>query len=131
MVIFVYGSLKRGFMNHHVMERAAGKFLGTAVTTDDYDMVDLGAFPGVVSPGNFQIKGEVFLVDNHEIIDRLEGHPNFYRRERVIVQGIEKEPFDKAEWDVWMYIYQGFGRHIFPEDSPRILVENETKTWQE
>ena len=38
--VFVYGSLKRGFVNHHVI--ADAKFLGTGVTGPGFAMLDLG-----------------------------------------------------------------------------------------
>ncbi len=103
-LVFVYGSLMRGFGNHPLIE--AGTFEGEACTAAaTYRMHDLGAFPGVRpapgTPGRSgeRIRGEVYSVDDDGLaaLDRLEGHPTFYRRQRVqLADGRE----------VWMYILQ-------------------------
>jgi gamma-glutamylaminecyclotransferase len=82
---FVYGSLKEGFGNHGCL---AGAFkLGEGVTREqNYMMRSLGGFPGVYEVGGSgeAIWGEVYEGDNEvqRRLDRLEGHPNFYRRHR-------------------------------------------------
>ena len=72
--IFVYGSLKRGFRNHHFL--AASRFIGTGTTRCCFDLLDLGYFPAAIKPGMFAIQGELFSVDWHTLknLDRLEGN---------------------------------------------------------
>jgi len=83
--VLVYGSLKKGFGNHHILENA--RFLGKAVTSPEFTMLHLGGFPGIVRGGETAITGEVYEVDAATLrrLDRLEGHPNFYRRDVIAV----------------------------------------------
>lgn len=81
--VFVYGSLMRGFGNHGLLESSA--FISEA-TAEGLRLYTLGAFPAVLSgdDGDSPVRGEVYSVDDETLarLDRLEGHPNFYRRER-------------------------------------------------
>ena len=83
--IFVYGTLKRGHGNHHLLETAT--FLGVAVTAPEFTMLRLGGFPGIVRSGETEIKGELYEVDDATLrrLDRLEGHPSFYERQSLTV----------------------------------------------
>lgn len=58
-------------------------------------MHDLGAFPGIV-PGEAAIEGELYEVDAATLVrlDRLEGHPHFYRRTPIkLHDGSEVETY--------------------------------------
>jgi len=64
MKLFVYGSLKRGFSNHHFL--AGQEFIGDARTVLRFRMFDCGGFPGVVEAdleGGYQILGELWNID--------------------------------------------------------------------
>ena len=78
--VFVYGSLLRGEPNHPVIAR--GVLVGAASTVPCYQLHDLGAFPGMIADGAHAVAGEVYEVDRATLaeLDRLEGHPRFYRR---------------------------------------------------
>jgi len=78
--VFVYGSLLRGEPNHPVIERA--ELVGAATTPPRFTLHDLGAFPAMIEGGEHAIVGEVYEVDQATLtaLDRLEGHPRFYRR---------------------------------------------------
>jgi len=84
--VFVYGTLKSGGEIRGLNNMAGpnnAEIVGIATTTyPDYDMLDLGAFPGVVMGGTKKIKGEVWLVDDEtmEQLDAIEGYPEFYNR---------------------------------------------------
>ena len=93
--VFVYGSLKRGFGNNVVLHGA--EFLQEAVTPPKYTMISLGAFPGVKLEGNTAIHGEVWRVNEEQLerLDRLEGYPSFYNREKIDIPGLSVDP--------WMY----------------------------
>ena len=93
-MVFVYGTLKQGFSNHHVMKRANGRFVGTHNTDPWYTMIKMGTFPGVVVGGETSIKGEVFEVDSLVPLDRLEGYPGFYNRRLI----------ETDYGPAWMYI---------------------------
>lgn len=55
-------------------------------------MYSLGGFPGVVRGGTTAIEGEVYEVDGATMaaLDRLEGHPRFYRRTVVRLEDGER-----------------------------------------
>lgn len=108
-MVFVYGSLKMGFPNHRVLQRANGRFVGTHVTDPNFTMVSLHAFPGVVLGGETPITGEVYEVDTLDPLDSLEGYPSFYTR------GLISTPYGHA----WMYTLAN--RHSNIDQYPKIL----------
>jgi gamma-glutamylcyclotransferase (GGCT)/AIG2-like uncharacterized protein YtfP len=81
MKMFVYGTLMRGFSNHHVISSC--NFLGTAKTVGKYGLF-VGSYPFVNSEKNdTQIQGELYEVSTGEQLqhlDELEGHPDYYCR---------------------------------------------------
>ena len=79
-LVFVYGSLKKGFHNHHILVDGGAKFI--AKDSIKGRMHNLGRFPCVVK-GDDVIHGEVYSVNRATMarLDMLEGHPHFYRRE--------------------------------------------------
>ncbi len=88
-LVMVYGSLLSGFGNHRVLAQHGAELVGTAVTADArFTMRSLGAFPAVCRGGADAIRGEVYRVGVAALaaLDRLEGHPDWYRRERVPVE---------------------------------------------
>jgi gamma-glutamylcyclotransferase (GGCT)/AIG2-like uncharacterized protein YtfP len=78
--VFVYGTLKRGWGNHRILEES--NLLGECVTHPNFTMVHLGGFPGVLMGGETAISGEVYEVDELTMnrLDGLEGYPSFYNR---------------------------------------------------
>ena len=82
-LVFVYGTLKEGFSNHHVLGEMR-KLIGEATTVaSTFSMLDLGAFPAVSLEGGTTIKGEVYSIPNLKRVDSLEGYPHFYNRMEV------------------------------------------------
>lgn len=86
--VFVYGTLKRGYGNHPILDRGGATYLGDCEVGDNFTMLDLGMFPGVVrrtGGDGGKVTGEVYQVSEECLhsCDLLEGHPNFYRREKV------------------------------------------------
>jgi gamma-glutamylcyclotransferase (GGCT)/AIG2-like uncharacterized protein YtfP len=115
--IFVYGSLKRGFRNHHFLETS--RFIGTGTTHRDFDLLDLGYFPAAIRPGAFAIRGELFGVDRHTlaVLDRLEGNGVFYQREQhpVIID-------ETGLVSAWIYLL------LQPTGKPVVAADG-YKTW--
>ena len=72
------------------------------------DMYSLGGFPGVVD-GEGDVDGEVYRINDGHLdpLDRLEGHPTFYRRESrpVYLTPAVVQPFDTPV-ECFTYIYQ-------------------------
>lgn len=81
--VFVYGTLLSGEPNHPLLREA--RFDGQTTTKPEFTMLNLRAFPGIVSGGKTAIAGECYKVDADTLLrlDRLEGHPSFYRRQQI------------------------------------------------
>ena len=101
--VFVYGTLKKGQHNHDAY-LSSSRFIGKATTSKDFLMFG-GGFPLVRLPNKEdnhwfagKVKGEVYEVNPDELkrLDRLEGHPHFYKR---TITKIDEYP----ESEVWMY----------------------------
>jgi len=86
-VLFVYGSLLRGQVNHFWMEGA--RYLGEAVTVPRFELLDLGPFPALVDGGSTAVHGELYEVDAVLLarLDVFEDVPEMYRRDVVQLQG--------------------------------------------
>lgn len=94
-LLFVYGTLRSGECNHHLLETS--QLLGSHETLPEYTLYDLGAYPAVIE-GHSAIQGEVYLIDDATLaeVDKLENVPVEYRREQI------DTPFGTA----WIYLYQ-------------------------
>lgn len=105
-LVFVYGSLKGGFINDEFL--ALSRFVCETHTEDfRFEMKSItGLFPAVRN-GQFRIQGEVYEITGHTLwhLDRLEGEGDFYKRTKVKVEGID-DP-------VWMYLLNTDSRDLF------------------
>lgn len=74
LLLFVYGTLKRGCRNSSLMNEHYVTFLKETRTTPEFRLIDFGSFPGL-SIGNKAIEGELYQVDGWYIdyLDRFEG----------------------------------------------------------
>lgn len=101
-LVFVYGTLKRGYGNHDVMKMAGGEFLGED-KLQRHQMYTNGAFPMIV-PGLAArcVRGEVFAVNSLRGLDQLEGYReddpegSMYMRQEVEL---------KSGRRVWTYVW--------------------------
>lgn len=98
LLIAVYGTLKQGGYNHDYLENA--DFIGSNRTEPDYSLYNIGGLPAAVKGGSTALQIEVYQVDQQDLkmIDLLEGHPTFYRRETIQLQKIGA---------VEIYLWQG------------------------
>jgi gamma-glutamylaminecyclotransferase len=83
--VFVYGTLKRGFCNHRLLEGC--EFLGSAATVPAYRMIETG-FPVIMpDPEGKPVSGEVYAVDDKtlERLDRQEREGLSYDRRLIDV----------------------------------------------
>mgnify|MGYP002654483314 CR=1 FL=1 len=96
VLLFVYGSLKRGMANHGHLHDT--RWLEDA-QLQGLALYDLGPFPmAVVSDNNGDvIQGELFCVAPHQLaaLDRFEGAPRLYQRRRW--------PLADGRW-AWVYL---------------------------
>ena len=126
--VFVYGTLKSGGDIRGLHQFEGATIVGKAKTTyPDYELVDLGAFPGVFEQGEHYIQGEVWEVDSETLsdLDRMEGYTgepatNFYSR--IVVPTTEGKAF--------MYVldrktYQS----VADTGSDRITTIDQTQSW--
>jgi len=105
-VLFVYGTMKQGHINHNRLHQdGRTKFLGHAKTeTPEYDLgiwhkKDDTRVP-VAQDGDHYLCGELYEITGPmlQMVDLCEGHPTTYKRIRILVGG------DKA----WMYFFTGW-----------------------
>ena len=104
VLVFVYGTLRKGDFRY-----GAGNFIRTVALEaylQDFDMLDLGGFPGIVPNGRCKIRGEVHEYENLEILDKIEGYQEdspdhgLYTRIKVRVA----TPKEKIE-NCWVYVF--------------------------
>lgn len=114
--VFVYGTLKRGFRNHHFLEKAG--FVGEAHTVAPYRMLD-GRFPVLrdSGPDRRPVSGEVYEIDAPTLIalDDLES--------------VSTGMYDRIEIDVVLsersgsaFIYIGCGDYWDKKETVSYLV---------
>jgi gamma-glutamylaminecyclotransferase len=114
-LVFVYGTLMRGYANHHFM--SGQTFAGTAQTPPGYTLYDLAGYPGMVrEAGDAQgVFGEVWSVDDDCLarLDALEGTSEGLYSRGVVPLGV---PFAKERVEAYFYLRATDGR-------PRIGAE--------
>ena len=103
--VFVYGTLRKSFWNHRLLRLS--KFKGCYATKKHYKMTQNGCIPfvskAVETPTNLHklismrtryrpVVGEVYTVDSRTLqsLDYLEGHPQWYKREEIDIEGFGK-----------------------------------------
>jgi gamma-glutamylcyclotransferase (GGCT)/AIG2-like uncharacterized protein YtfP len=95
--VFTYGTLMQGQGNHDVIRD--GRLQGTD-SVKGFDLFDLGPYPAVKESSRAcaEVHGEVYLVNARTLamLDRLEGCPRLYTRERITLTSGET---------AWMYVY--------------------------
>ncbi len=88
-ILFVYGTLKRGLRNHHLIGHQ--EFLGEAVTEPRYRVIDLGPHPGLIidNANGLPVKGELWAVNERCLaeLDAFEEAPGPFVREPVAIVG--------------------------------------------
>ena len=96
---FVYGTLKKGMKNHHILRKLKATYVADVETTKPYPMFDLGnGFPFVQDkPGKgLIIQGELYVIEDDEqekSLDRFEGVPSLYKKGLIDVE-VENLKYD-------------------------------------
>jgi gamma-glutamylcyclotransferase (GGCT)/AIG2-like uncharacterized protein YtfP len=114
-LVFVYGTLLRGEVNHRLL--AGARFLGEHRTDPCLTLYRLGAYPGAVRGGRTAVSGEIYRVDSAtlRLLDRLEDSPRLYKRETL----------GTPRGAAWVYLYRGRvgGRPVIPSGDWRELTQ--------
>ncbi|PTX96419.1 gamma-glutamylcyclotransferase family protein [Opitutus sp. ER46] len=102
-LLFVYGTLKRGGPNHHLL--AAQRYVAPARTVPGHTLYHLGEYPGLVAdPADAEgVAGELWSVSSACLaaLDRFEGVPEgLYRRQRLPL----RPPHHLLEVDTYVYL---------------------------
>lgn len=135
MLLFVYGTLKRGFHNNRILETS--EFVGEAVTRQKYVLFRAG-FPVMMESKKRYladqywrpVQGEVYNVTRPEAwarLDALEGVPYMYLRGKATVTNLYED--DPTDVETETYIgnpemwYNRFTEHNF--ERGLCAVENE------
>ena len=98
-LLFVYGTLMRGYGLHAVLARRA---TAVGARTVRGRLLDLGRYPGLVD-GAGRVRGEVYRLDDAEllpVLDREEGY-NFVRRRAIVTLAGGRRV------RAWLYRYRG------------------------
>lgn len=115
-LVFVYGTLLRGEVNHGLL--ADAEHMGPHRTGPCFTLFSLGAYPGVSRGGRTAVHGEVYRVDDAGLarLDRLEDYPRLYDRTLI------PTPHGRA----WIYLYRGRvrGRRVIRSGDWRSLTRD-------
>lgn len=110
MLVFVYGTLKRGGCRHHFLGDA--RFAGKARTKSPFRLYDCGTYPGMVRGENgLPIEGELWQIEEGQLVvlDEVEGvDESLYERVMIEVQRIETKDgseFRGTTMEAWTYLY--------------------------
>lgn len=96
MKVAVYGSLRKGFGNHTLIDHCNKEWEGYVLLNNRKMVAYCNAFPAVVvSKLSCPFIAEVYEIDEQTLarLDRLEGFPHFYNREKITT----------PVGDAWMY----------------------------
>lgn len=87
MYIFVYGTLKSGLRNHHLL--STSRFIKKTKTKPYYKMYSCGSYPCIVEcKSGVAVEGEVYEIDENTLrhLDRLEGVPYLYDKDAIMLE---------------------------------------------
>lgn len=107
--LFVYGTLKRGGLSHHLLGFCP--FLGTVTTLPRYTLIDMGDYPALLDDGCLSVTGEVYEVPADLIaeIDYNEDSPHHFVRRGLKACGpwpLEAY-FLRTNWAGYSVVYSG------------------------
>lgn len=96
ILIAAYGTLREGFGNNRLIPK--GCHIGTGMTMEKYTM-KVSGIPYVSKKPTCNIVVDVYNIDENTLknLDRLEGHPEWYKRELIPVI------VDNKNLECWLY----------------------------
>tara|TARA_Y100001937_G_scaffold61180_1_gene83639 strand:- start:14928 stop:15296 length:369 start_codon:yes stop_codon:yes gene_type:complete len=104
-IVFVYGTLKRGYRLHQYMEGA--RFLGEA-RLNGYRMHRVSWYPAIRPDADYSVYGELFEINEDilAILDEVEDRGTEYERELCLVQPLFPSETDSIQALVYVYLHQ-------------------------
>lgn len=103
MLVAVYGSLRKTFYNHRLLENKDSKYIGTFQTKPIYTMKSLDSFPALLKKGSTSITLEVYKVSEKvdKNIETLEGYAGTNNEGNLYNKEVINTPFGKASIYFW------------------------------
>jgi len=116
-MVFVYGTLMKGYGNHRNY-LSHSEFLGAGEITG-YALYAVSSFPGIVPQGGAKVKGEVYNVDQDTLkrLDCLEGEGSLYLRKQVEIL------MNGQRVQAWTYIWNH-------ETRGTVKINYDTQPWK-
>lgn len=126
-LLFVYGTLRRGFSRHHLLEELETSFVGKGSVRAD--LFDLGDFPGARASlqVDARVAGEVYQIRNpartFEVLEKVEGFEpqapaaSLFRRDTTAAT--LEDGRQVIAWIYWVNRTTGPARHIVSGDYER------------
>ena len=115
-LVFVYGTLMSEYWNNRLLKQGGAELIGKGETTNSFIMLASGSngipfvadFTPETYPTQFwlenctQIQGEVWKVDAKTLyaLDGLEGHPNWYKREEIVIKTDESRVINRSTYGI-------------------------------
>lgn len=125
--VFVYGTLLEGLHNHHLLE--GSRKVGAGWSVEKMVMRHKGVPFVSRQEAVCVIRGEVYEVNAQTLrrLDKLEGHPTWYRREEIEVE-VEGGPGGRA----WVYLLgdMGEGATLIGDGDYRAFVQRRAQQEQ-
>lgn len=141
--VFVYGTLKRGQPNHHLMnmhELGRCRLIGGARTDVSFPLVITTRWnlPFLLyAPGHGQrIEGEMYDVDDQMLafMDQFEGHPEVYSRDKIQAHSLgppeTSSATDSDGFDCWTYFLKGFPQALLCKETTGVYDAYSSKPYQ-
>ena len=121
--IFVYGTLKKDYHNHSMIEKETFISRGLLSKENRFKMVNMGSFPAIIPAQANEaqdIEGEIWEVSDQTFksVDFLEGFPKFYWRDQF---NIDAEDRRHLCW-VWYLQHKKAKNMELPEIPGRLIV---------
>lgn len=93
MLLFVYGSLRRGQVHHGELRGA--EYVRDVRTEPCYELVDLGPYPALLEGGATSVVGELYEVGDELLraLDAFEEVPEVYERKRARIAGVQAQTY--------------------------------------
>lgn len=120
-LVAVYGTLKKGNSNYYRYLSSSG-YLGNGTTKDKYPLI-IDGLPYLIDKKGMghNVEVDVFKVDSETLadLDRLEGHPTWYKRKEIEIQ------LKKRVAKCWIY-FNGDdirGKHTFHKSYTQVWAK--------